>query len=392
VACLEEIRAGARICPFCRSKQFPNRWKTFADILKWVGGIAAVISLVIGITNLNKVLSNWREKKEAVSELVEATRIRKGSNDYEGAWHLIEEALKLDPASEEARDVQVRLAMEWVRSKRMYYLDRKKSIGKIEKLLPSLYRGAASSNSVFKSDVLAHIGWAEWIRQKGEMFHLDVKRQFSTALEIDPQNMYANTMMGHWLLAKRSDFRDNWENIDTAMKHFAVAIDGNRDRDYVRYWQIRGLLSLPDRKGIKPVLELVNAMRENNENLNWAACEMIIVIFRRLYTWRDDETSEKELAKLVSFLNPEDLLATYIWLTREVNFEEKINIPYRINVFTHKFIIARLTEATGNYEEALKQYRSVIAQLDQMELRKSDGEWYTREKCKRAVARVEMKK
>ena len=209
VACQEQIQPAAKVCPFCRSPQFRNPWKTFADGLKWVGGIAAVISLVMGITQVNKVLSNWKEKKEAVFELVEATRIRKKSNDYEGAWHLIEQALHMDPASETARDVQVRLAMEWVRSTRMSYMDQKKAAEIMAKLLPSLYRGAASSNSAFVSDVMAHIGWADWIRQKGDMYYLNVKGQFERALEIDPQNMYANTMMGHWLLAKRRGYKDN---------------------------------------------------------------------------------------------------------------------------------------------------------------------------------------
>jgi tetratricopeptide (TPR) repeat protein len=272
----------------------------------------------------------------------------------------------------------------------MYYIDRKEATQKIEQLLPSLYRGAASYDTAFASDVMAHIGWADWIRQKGDMYHLNVKGQFEKALEIDPENMYANTMMGHWLLASRIGAKDNLKKLDAAMKHFAVAIDSNRDRDYIRLWQFKALRTL-GQKGDEPVLQLANDLQKNKEELSWPVCREALVIFNRLWTWRDDEQSEKELRYFVSLLRPEELLETYLWLNREINYKENIGVPYGYNIFIHKFIIARLTEESGNYSKALTQYRAVISQLDQMELRKSDGEWHTKEKFKRAVARVSQR-
>jgi hypothetical protein len=99
-------------------------------------------------------------KYAAVSELVEATKIRKASNDYEGAWNLIQGVLELDPASEAARSVQVQLAMEWVRKAYTFSYNREKNLKIIERRLPSLYRGAASKNATLAADAMAHIGWA----------------------------------------------------------------------------------------------------------------------------------------------------------------------------------------------------------------------------------------
>jgi hypothetical protein len=390
VACHEHIHADAKLCPHCRSPQQPNPWKRVAAGLKWIGGIAAVISLIIGVTQINKVLTNWREKKGAVSELVEATKIRKASNDYEGAWNLIQEALKLDPASEAARDVQVQLAMEWVRKTRTSSYNREKNLKIIERLLPSLYRGAASKNATLAADAMAHIGWADWNRQLAEMYHLDVGRQFKRALEIDPQNMYANSMMGYWRVARKQNSEDRHKEIDTAMKHFDIALKGNRDRDYARYWQFETLM-IGGQKGEKLALQLANNLRENREDLSWPACTEILHLYRRLWSWREDDQTESTLKFLVSSLSPEELLATYLWLNREIDYEKQIGVPANYNIFIHKFIIARLTEDSGDYSKALSLYQAVISDLDKKKLQQSSGEWKAKQKFTRAAERVSQK-
>jgi tetratricopeptide (TPR) repeat protein len=393
VACCEYIQADARLCPHCRSPQQPNPWKRVADGLKWIGGIAAVISLIIGVTQVNKILTNWREKKSAVSELVEATKIRKASNDYEGAWNLIQEALKLDPASEAARSVQVQLAMEWVRKKRITYTnpnERRKILNIIENLLPSLYRGAASKNTTLAADAMAHIGWADWERRMAEMYHLDVGRQFKRALEIDPQNMYANVMMGYWMVARKKSSADRHKEIDAAMTHFDIALTGNRDRDYVRYWQFQTLM-LDRREGEKLALQLANNLRENREDLSWSTCREILHLYRRLWSWTNDEQSEIALRFLVSALSPEELLATYLWLNREIDYQNKIGVPHDYDILIHKFIIARLTEETGDYAKALSLYRAVISDLENKKLQKSSGEWNAKQRFTHAAERVSQK-
>ncbi|MGD8522705.1 MAG: RING finger protein [Desulfobacterales bacterium] len=392
VACREHIHAEAKLCPHCRSPQQPNPWKRVADGLKWIGGIAAVISLIIGVTQVNKILTNWKEKKGAVAELVEATKIRQASNDHEGAWNLIQEALELDPASEAARDVQVQLAMEWVRKTRIYWWiapdERNEILKNIERLLPSLYRGAANKNTTPAADAMAHIGWADWIRQRAEMHHLNVRRQFERALEIDPQNMYANVMMGYWLVSKNNQ-KNRQEKIDKAMKHFDIALKSNRDRDYVRYWQFQTLL-IGDREGEKLALQLANNLRKNQEDLNWSACREMLDFYRRLWSWQENPHTEKTLKFFLSSLPPAELLATYLWLNRKVDYEKNIRVLASYNIFIHKSIIARLTEESGDYAKALSLYQALISDLGKMELHKI-SESGAKQQFMRAIERVSQK-
>src|SRR5512132_797477 len=115
VACHESIHAEARLCPHCGSAQAPARWTMIGASLKWVGGITAVISLVLATWQLRDLVQATREKVETVVELVRAADLQQAAGNYESALALIDDAMKLDPSSRKARALQVTIAMAKVR-------------------------------------------------------------------------------------------------------------------------------------------------------------------------------------------------------------------------------------------------------------------------------------
>jgi tetratricopeptide (TPR) repeat protein len=259
----------------------------------------------------------------------------------------------------------------------------------IERLLPSLYRGAASKNTTLAADAMAHIGWADWIRQLARMYHLEVGRQFKRALEIDPQNMYANVMMAYWMM-KNQKSEDPHKEIDAAMTHFDIALKGNRDRGYIRYWQFQTLM-IGGQEGKKLALQLANNLRENREDLSLSTCKKIKHLYRNLWSWKEDEQTETTLKFLVSSLSPQKLLATYLWLAREIDYPKQIRGSENFRFFLHNFTIARLTEESGDFSKALSLYQAVISDLDKMKLQQGSAEWNAKQRFTHAAERVSQK-
>ena len=72
IACHEPIRQGACVCRYCGTSQKHGLWKRLSNILKWVGGVVTVISLVVGMVTLSGYYQDWRERHDAVAELVDA--------------------------------------------------------------------------------------------------------------------------------------------------------------------------------------------------------------------------------------------------------------------------------------------------------------------------------
>lgn len=94
IACHEPIRPGASVCRYCGTFQKRGLWKRLSNILKWVGGVVTVISLVVGMVTLSGYYQDWRERRDAVAELVDAADWLIKAEDYRQTWRMYEEALK----------------------------------------------------------------------------------------------------------------------------------------------------------------------------------------------------------------------------------------------------------------------------------------------------------
>jgi len=138
----------------------------------------------------------------------------------------------------------------------------------VNKTLPILMRALVRSKGEKAADIQALVGWAHSLeaRERG-ITDTDVPGLYRRALELDPQNPYANTFLGHWLLTEKGDLAGG-------MDYFAKALSSGRHREFVRSYEWGGLLNYlrttstgsPEHiEARKAQLKMLSSMLENDE-------------------------------------------------------------------------------------------------------------------------------
>jgi len=211
-----------------------------------------------------------------------------------------------------------------------------------------LYSGAVDEDADFAADVLAHLGWASHLRRTYPSGELEVEGHYRRALELDPDNVYANAMLGHWILWDSS----GPEDVDRAMAHFRAALGTGRETTLVENLQTDALI---DRAGNYPqaVVELVKIANERRlekrpptGGLQQYLRPLFDSILAPPYDPREDAIREV----LLEQLSPTTLRETFDWLVSR----------YDEPTPTDRFVQARLLEAEGRTEEALAMYERVL--------------------------------
>lgn len=351
IACFEAIHAEARLCPHCRSPQKGRKWQAAGSFLKWIGGITAVISLVIGAYRVNELYQSWREKAETVKELVSAARLQQESRDFEGGWRLIEQALEMEPSTRSARQLQAAFAMDWLRN--IVVQNDRSFTEVVDPLLPALYRGAGSKDKRFAADALAHIGWANFLKRRDGNHSVEIDGHYRRALVLDPENVYARAHWGHWLLWGRGQTGDREEFFREALDHFNAAIEGGRDEGYVVNLALVSLFESSFKGGRAEGLRLVNRLRQRNSRLGYDAVSWVQAIYAKVVPGFGSDSGEEQVDFLTRTLPPKDLLATYTWILEQ---DQQRHIG---KLAERRFVIARLTEAAGDKAKALVLFEAL---------------------------------
>jgi hypothetical protein len=165
IACQEPILINARMCPHCRTPQSRSIIGNLGSVMKWIGGITAVLTLIIASIQLNRIIEGTLERKESVEELVRACDLLAENSDYEGAFHLLDQALELSPASRPARERQVKISMQYVRK---YLLKPKKEkLELLDSVIPVLRRGGVHKDPNMAASAVAHLSWANYLKGSG---------------------------------------------------------------------------------------------------------------------------------------------------------------------------------------------------------------------------------
>lgn len=283
-----------------------------------------------------------REQNRQVAAVLKQSHLLADSGNYAGAWEVLAQADAAHPQSADLIDARERLAMEWLENARGSLKDI------ADKVFPALSRGAAAQTGQRSADLSAHMGWADFLRLRGGVGGLDPVQHYRRAIEADPKNVFAHAMWGFEILRTRGPLAQ-------ANEHFAVALESERKREYVRHMQISALLWVRD-----PVLEseavrVANAIRSKGESMPTGTPD-------RSDKWRlwniyyDRLINGFEKSQFLSALPAADYLATFRWLYPESQLPKDKYHPYLA-------MLAQLQELNGDHAGALASYRQLQNEL-----------------------------
>lgn len=309
-------------------------------VLKWAGGTTAILSLIFGLNQLTQLVSDVRERQRQATEHYNVGKLQHGAADYVGAWNSFEQGLKASGAGGKLvkltgqlgketimlREAQEDLAMEWLEN--ITTSEGQSFTDIVDRLFPVLSRGLASSSGARKADLLAHTGWANFLRWRDGKRHLNPEPQYREALEIDPANPYAHAHWGHWIL---------WmgEAPEGARQHFSAALTSGRVRDYVRRIQLSAWKNEGE-DGHPEFLAAVNDMRKNHESID----SQTISYLRAIYYLSCPRYDSTRFTRLIAAVPATEQLATFRALLSDWDSPSR------------DACLASLMQAAGQQEEA----------------------------------------
>jgi len=316
----------------------------FSTLLKWVGYATAILSLIAGVRELNKVFADRIEARRKLTSLLASEQLQLRAHDYASAWRSLDQASQVDADSADVHTAQETVAMEWLENATAKEGERLSDIA--VKLEPVLTRGvAASPQPARQADLLAHIGWSYFLRSREGASGFDPAATYADAINRDPSNPYAQAMWGHWILW---NIRDPAE----AAPHFSAALAAHRDREFVRHLQLAALLNGRNAACNRELVGVLNAIRLEQGNVDAETKRTVFDIYDTEILPADGETTS-----FVNAVPALDHLATFQWLFDAQNMDES-------GAILRLCYLSVLQEAAGQRTEALAGYRELRGKLN----------------------------
>jgi len=320
----------------------PGR-QAITKTLKWVGGVTAVLSLVFGLHQLTELVSGYRQRDREVKELLSTSKMQQQAADYSAAWNSLEQADRLSKGGREVRAAQESVAIAWLENAHVNP-EQQKFGDTTGKVVPTLDRAVSTAEGARKADLLAHLGWAEFLRSRDGVSGPQPDDFYHRALKADAQNPYAHAMLGHWILW-------NGGRIADAREEFSQALAAGRAHDWARQLQLAGIGNAHTDEAEAELIRVVNDMRKNNEQVDSRTRGAIWAIY--YFRFRPNSGEDQ---RLLGALPPADQLATFSWLFDRADFDQS-------RIWSREFYRATLQEAAGQRAEALKTLLPVRANL-----------------------------
>jgi hypothetical protein len=311
----------------------------FSTVLKWAGSLTALLSLFFGVRQLVKIVSDRVEANRKIDAFLKSEDVELKVRDYAAAWQSLEQASQVAPNSAKVHLAQENLAMAWLEDVHLHEGEKWSDIS--EKVEPVLSRGVASTKDSQRSaDLLAHVGWAYFLRSRDGVFGLDPVGAYSKAVAQDKNNPYAEAMWGHWILW-------NQGKLSEASQHFSSALASGRQRDFVRALQFAALENCPNGRCDADIIRVANEIRKENGKIDANTVHRIYSNYYGRVFSADPQTNQ-----FLNAIPPAEHLATFHWLFDGLEFDESESM-------LRMGYLATLQEAAGQKEEALANYRTL---------------------------------
>jgi hypothetical protein len=241
-------------------------------VMKWVGIITALVSFGTGLYALAHSASELRDHKRVFQEQLKSGQAQEAAGDFAGAWDSFTHAEAtvadegvfakllggLSAEQREIRTAEQDIAMEWLRNGRVPEGSQFSVIA--DKLVNVLMIGANTSSGGRKADLLAHLGWAYFLKQRDGSESLRPDSEYKEAVIADAKNPYANVFWGHWILWNHGPLND-------ANERFALALSTDRARSVVRHFQLAALANVRSNDSDAAWLRVVSDMQAGGEKI-----------------------------------------------------------------------------------------------------------------------------
>jgi hypothetical protein len=259
-----------------------------------------VISLILGARQLIAIATDRAQRNRQSAESTALARQQAGRGEFAEAWR------SLDRAEERSRTAatdaaRLDVAFRWLEEGRP---GPDQPFSRItDAVVPALDRALLDPQHPRRADTLAHMGWATFLKWR-ETGTGDPASFYNQALEIDPMNVYANTMQAHWLMWRG-------EPLSAARPYFDAAIASGKQRPLVRTLQLAAVRNRSDDAADAELIRVVDSMRKQNEPLDQRSAGAAYIVFQRRYGPRPRIPDAGAIDIPLS-----DQLATFTWLAR----------------------------------------------------------------------------
>jgi tetratricopeptide (TPR) repeat protein len=327
--------------------QKPEKGSSIKVILSWVGAATAVLGLIGSLSGWFHMFDSHRKQRAELSAKMAVAQGQLKQGEYRSSVRSYGDVLKTDPLYSPALEGQLDAAMLWVENFQVLGRDGDKAADAagplLDEIMPVLDAGFARSKGSRAADVQAHLGWAHWLNWHiaEREFGPSAVQNLRAAVELDKSNVYANAMLGNWMLQNNGSFSE-------AIRHFETAVATGKARPLVRRMQVGGLLHDEVRGARAELVKAVNDMRKNGEDLDAGEKHRILG-----FCYNPVVTNSKELAESLSAVPQDDAWKTYLWLD-DAQDEDQTEKTQSLN---RDFIYANLLEVSGKRTEALEKYR-----------------------------------
>jgi hypothetical protein len=324
-------------------------------VMRWVGIVTALISFGGALYGLIHSASGLRDHKRVFQEQLKSGQAQEAAGDFAGAWDSLTHAEAtvadegvfskllggLSAEQREVRTAEQDLAMEWLRSSRVPEGTQFSTIA--DKMVSVLSVGANTSSGARKADLLAHVGWAYFLKRRDGDESLRPESEYKEAVAVDPKNPYANVFWGHWILWKHGSLND-------ANERFAAALSSDRARAVVHRFQLAALANVRSNDTDAAWLRVVSDMQAGGEKADSLLRDE--VCNRYAQALQDEALKQRILAQVPATRQVE--------LLQSALQSEGISVVQKT---TLSVALAESLEAAGRSANALEAWKMVATEL-----------------------------
>jgi hypothetical protein len=319
----------------------PERNLATNTTLKWTAGAVAALGLAFAAYRI------FDPARPTLAAEMQRAQAQVDHGDYATGLKSFSALIEAHPRNKALRSARVEAAMLWIRNYHIVGAEGKDVAGaanaELSPLIAMLEAESAGVKGAQAATLAAHLGWAHFLRFRiAEADRMEsAEPYFRQALRLNGRDVYANSMLANWLLQTNSDA------VSEAMGLFHTAVETGEEREFVRQFELGGLMSSREQATAQQELvKLSNEMRKNGEPIESGQKRRILGMYSVAYA------SRAELANLLSAVPPNESWATYIWLDDSVDRSDP-----EWQQLKHTFVLANIDELAGREREALALYR-----------------------------------